>query len=83
MYNCTAYPYVNRSFGGQRAMTLAMRPTPIAMQSKAMWMAVRHQFMVHHHRSIERSLYRTHHLISGQDCLSRHRTASARACSTC
>jgi hypothetical protein len=30
------YPYVKRSFGSQVAMTEAMRPTPIAMQSKAM-----------------------------------------------
>ena len=29
-------------------MTLAMRPTPIAMQSKAMWMAVQGQLKVNH-----------------------------------
>lgn len=33
------YPYVNLSFGGQVAITLAKRPTPIAIQSNAMCMA--------------------------------------------
>lgn len=33
------YPYVKRSLGGQVAIIEAKRPTPIAMQSKPIWMA--------------------------------------------
>jgi hypothetical protein len=33
------YPYVNRSSGGHLAMIEASKPTPIAKQSKAIWIA--------------------------------------------
>ena len=35
------YPYVNRSFGGHVAITEAKSPIPIAIQSKAIWIARR------------------------------------------
>lgn len=33
------YPYVKRSFGGHFAMMEARRPTPMARQSNAIWIA--------------------------------------------
>ena len=75
---CT-HPYVNLSFGSQVAITEANRPTPIAMQSNAMWIANAQFFNFH---SAFQGIT-TYHQISAPNYSSIYHKAFVWACSTC
>lgn len=70
-------PYVNLSLGGHVAMMDASRPTPIAIQSKPMWIAVdRSSSLI----DGETGTLTTYHQISDPDYSSRYRTAFVPSC---